>query len=62
LVRWLGKFLLCFTLLYAIFFVGPFTQIDQLAAFATKRASTVVGVPLMFFTAMWAVYDRWGVG
>lgn len=52
LVRRLGKLLFFCWLRNAIFFAGPFPQVNQLATFAAKRTKAIAGIPLMFDTAM----------
>ena len=47
-----------FGLFNPIVFAGPFSQINQLAAFTAKRTKRVAGVPLMFFAAMRAGHDQ----
>ena len=48
-----------FALFDAIFFVRPFPQIDEFAAFAAERAEAVAGVPYHFLAAIRAGDDRW---
>lgn len=54
---WCGKFLLFYRLFNAVFFVGPFAEVDHFAAFAAKWAEAVAGVPLVFFAALRAGDD-----
>lgn len=64
LVRRLAEFLFVLVsgLRDAIVFVGPFSQIDELAALAAERSGRVAGVPLMFFAAVRAGYDGQLIG
>jgi hypothetical protein len=50
LVIGVGNFL--FALFNAIFFVGPFSQVDHFATLAAKGAKAISGVPYVLFPAL----------
>src|SRR3989338_4678564 len=54
----IGRKQLLLALFDAIFLVCPFAQVDQLAAFAAKRAEAVAGIPLMLLATLRADNNR----